>query len=186
MSDGPHRSLPMRPGWKKVAEHASNLAFAVEDVCDAIVVALTKDWRKEISSRFVTSIIEILGETTLFGQDKIRSILDLRQTISGSTIGTALLEFLTIAIDEGKSGRAAIQDAMIHALRDQSARCARQVEEHYLREPRMQNTLSVRRRLDKAIQAADFGSLTGQLLDRGSKSVRRIKKHDGVDDGVNL
>lgn len=24
MSDGPHRSLPMRPGWKKVAEYAGN------------------------------------------------------------------------------------------------------------------------------------------------------------------
>ncbi len=27
MSDGPHRSLPMRPGWKRVAERAYNPNF---------------------------------------------------------------------------------------------------------------------------------------------------------------
>ena len=53
MSDGPHRSLPMRPRWKKVAEYAGNEAFPLEDICDAIVVAVEWDWRKDVSPGLV-------------------------------------------------------------------------------------------------------------------------------------
>ena len=94
MSDGPHRSLSMRRGWKEVAERASNSAFASEDVRDAIVGALTKDWHREMPKGFVASILEMLGGKTLFGQDKIRALMDFRQMISGNTMGKTFLEFL--------------------------------------------------------------------------------------------
>lgn len=35
MSDGPHRSLPMRPDWKKLAEYADNKNFVRDPVRDA-------------------------------------------------------------------------------------------------------------------------------------------------------
>ena len=40
MSDGPHRSLPMRRGWKHVAERGDKPAFTTEDIAEAIVPAL--------------------------------------------------------------------------------------------------------------------------------------------------
>ena len=40
MSDGPHRSLPMRPWWRRLAERADRCAFGVEEVADALVPAL--------------------------------------------------------------------------------------------------------------------------------------------------
>lgn len=42
MSDGPHRSLPMRPGWKKVAEYAANKTSR-DQVRDAVEAAVEKD-----------------------------------------------------------------------------------------------------------------------------------------------
>lgn len=43
MSDVPHRSLPMRPGWKKVAEYADNKNCACDQVRDAVEAAVEKD-----------------------------------------------------------------------------------------------------------------------------------------------
>ena len=122
MSDGPHRSLPMRPGWKKVAEFADNEAFAAEDVCEAVVEAVEKDWRKDVSPGFLASIRDVLSGTTLFSEDTIRSLEDLRQTTSGSVLGNTLLDHLTCAVSEGKSGDAALQEAMTNTSIDQSAR----------------------------------------------------------------
>ena len=44
MSDGPHRSLPMRPDWRKFAEYANNKNFARDQVRDAVVAAVEKDF----------------------------------------------------------------------------------------------------------------------------------------------
>jgi hypothetical protein len=49
MSDGPHRSLPMRRGWKRVAERGDKRAYASEEVSEAIIVALEQDCRQEMS-----------------------------------------------------------------------------------------------------------------------------------------
>jgi hypothetical protein len=56
MSDGPHKSLPMRPGWKKVAECASKEAFTSNEVCEAINAAIAQDYQKDISPDFIASI----------------------------------------------------------------------------------------------------------------------------------
>ena len=53
MSDGPHRSLPMRPQWKRLAERAHNQAFSVEEAGDAIVDAVSQDWTKEMPRGFI-------------------------------------------------------------------------------------------------------------------------------------
>ena len=50
MSDGPHRSLKMPRGWKKLAEHADKKAYAPEEVRDALPDALEQDWRAEAGS----------------------------------------------------------------------------------------------------------------------------------------
>ena len=186
MSDGPHRSLPMRPAWKRIAECAANEAFAAKDVCDAVVDAVEKDCRKDISAGLVASIRDVLGRKTLFSEDTIQSLEDLRQTTSGSAVGGTLVDFVIRAIGEGRSGRSALQEAMINTLIDQSARCARQVEEHYLRKSSIENTQSFRQRVKEAIRSADFRSLADQILDAETKSIRRIKKQDGLDDGVKL
>lgn len=68
MSDGPHRSLPMRPPWKRVAHWADKEAFSVEDVRASVEVATEQDCR-EIRSEFLADIRRVAEEPTLFPDD---------------------------------------------------------------------------------------------------------------------
>jgi len=52
MSDGPHRTLPMRRGWKRLAKRADKSAFNAEDVKDAV-----EDFAEEAKER-VDDVIE--------------------------------------------------------------------------------------------------------------------------------
>lgn len=186
MSDGPHRSLPMRPGWKKVAEYADNEAFASDELCDAVVSAVERDWRKDISPGLVACIQDVLGVATLCSKDTVRAVEELRPSVAGCPMGNALLDHLAYVISDGKSGDAALREAVICTLTDWSARCARQVEEHYLRESNAANTKNVRGRIEEAIQKAHFADLAVHLLDPNAKQARQLKKRDGLDDGVQL
>jgi hypothetical protein len=176
----------MRPEWKKVAEYADNEAFASKDVCDAIVAAVERDWRKDISPSFVGCIQDVLGGATLFSEDSIRALEDLRQSVAGCVMGNTLLDYVAYAVSDGKSGDAALQEAVTCTLTDWSARCARQVEEHYLRESSTANTKNVRSRIEEAIQKAPFTALASRLLDPESTPALRLAKRDGLDDGVPL
>ena len=186
MSDGPHKSLPMRPGWKKVAEYADNKNFARDQVCDAVEAAVERDWRKDVSRALVSSIREVLGGTTLFSEDTLRSIEDLRQTVSGSAMGNALLDHLACAIGSGMTGDAALREAVVNTSVDQSARCARSVEEHYLRKSTVENSQDVRQRIEEAIQSTGFDSLADRIVEPVSRHLPTVERKDGVDDGVEI
>jgi hypothetical protein len=186
MSDGPHRSLPMRPEWKKVAEYADNEAFALEDVCDAILAAVEWDWRKDVSPGLVGCIQDVLRGATLFSEDSLRALEDLRPSVAGGEMGNTLLDYVACIVSDGKSGDAALQEAAAYTLTDWSARCARQVEEHYLRESSTATTKNVRSRIEEAIQKAPFTARASRLLDPESTPPLRLEKHDGLDDGVPL
>ena len=65
MSDGPHRSLPMRPAWKKAAERADKPAYSAQAVREAISQAVESDWRAEVSDSCVRNLSEIFGDRQL-------------------------------------------------------------------------------------------------------------------------
>ena len=44
MSDGPHRTLPMRHAWKQLAKRADKSANDSRDVADAICPTLVANW----------------------------------------------------------------------------------------------------------------------------------------------
>lgn len=184
MSDGPLRCQPMRPEWKKVALCASNESFAASDVRDAFIEAVKKDWKKDISRAFVAAIRKILDRTALSSEFAIQFLEDLRQTIPGSVMAGTLLDCLICAVADGNSKQAVLRAAIIRTLANQSTRRARHVEEICLRESRSANIPNIRRRVNEAVHPTDFESLTDELLNPGSKTVARVKKHDSVDDGV--
>src|SRR6266850_4395746 len=109
MSDGPQRSLPMRPGWKKVAEYADNEAFASKDVWGAILAAIEQDWRKDISPGFVGCIQDVFRGATLFSEDRLRAFEDLRPSVAGCTMGNTLLDYVACAVNDSKSGDEALE-----------------------------------------------------------------------------
>jgi hypothetical protein len=186
MSDGPHRGLPLRSGWKKVAEYAANEAFASKDICNAIVAAVERDWRRDIPPGFVGGIQDVLRGATLFYEDRLRALEDLRPSAAGCAMGDALLDHVACAVSDGKSGDAALQEAVTCALTNWAARRARQVEEHYLRKSSAATTKNVRSRIEDGIQQAPFTALASRLLAPESPPALRLAKHDGLDDGVPL
>ena len=186
MSDGPHRSLPMRPGWKKVAERAHNQTFSVEQGRDAMVDAVRQDRDKEMPRGFIDSIRRELAQMTLFNEDLTRLLKSIRPSVSGSVMGNSLLDFLSCAMDGRRPGEAALQNAVEDALQDRVARGMRQVEEHYIRESGEENALNVRQRMGEAARSIDFRMLAIQLLDPHPQPARRVRKRDGLNDGVPL
>ncbi len=186
MSDGPHRSLPMSRGWRKVAEYAGNETFASNDVRDALVTAIEQDWRKNISPGLIGSMQDVLGGATLFSEDRIQTLEDLRQSVAGCAMGHVLIDHMVYAVSEGKSGETALQEAVICTATDWSARCARQVEEHYLRKSSTENAANVRSRIEEAMQKAPFTAMVSRLLNAESGPALRLVKHDGLDDEVPL
>ncbi len=186
MSDGPHRSLPMRPGWKKVAKYADSQVHETEEVCNALVVALEKDCRKDIPPKLI-DLIRRACDPPLLPDHTILSLEGLHSVTLGSAMGDALLDNVRRFIIGGKFGEAALEKAMLNTLLDHSARCKRQIGEHYLRESSVGRTQNVEQRVEEAIQVGALKSLASQLLSsRRPKSIHRIKKHDGVEDGVRL
>lgn len=186
MSDGPYKSLQMRRAWKTVAERASNEAYPISDVRDAILNALVKDWRKEMTSNFVALLQEVCDDKTLFCRNPIEFLEVSRPQASGSAMRLAMLDNLVCAFADGASGKAAFESATTNTLIDHWARCARQVEEHYLRDSNTANTQNIHERINKAVHSAEFSSLTSQILAPESKPLNWITKRDGVDDGPQL
>jgi hypothetical protein len=186
MSDGPHRSLPMQLGWKKVAEYAGNEVFALEDVCGAILAAVEQDWRKDISPGFIGCIQDVLQGATLFSEHRLRALENLRPSVAGCEMGDALLNHVACAVSDGKSEEAALQEAVTCTLTDWSARCGRQVEEHFLRKSSAATAKNVRSRIKEGLEKAPFTALTSRLLGPESTPALRVAKHDGLDDGVPL
>src|SRR5690242_21896062 len=94
MSDGPHRSLPMPKGWKRVAESADNRAFSAAEVREAIVPALEEDCLAEISFKFVQGLREIRAKDgeSLFNSDAVTLLEGLRST-AGPGLGRVVLEY---------------------------------------------------------------------------------------------
>lgn len=186
MSDGPHRSLPMRSGWKRVAEWADNQTFEAEDIGKAIIPALEKDCKGELSPEFISRLCAVCDgqEVSLFKNELGRDLERLRP-VAGLGIGHVVLDFAIERSAREGSGRNIAVEAMTDALTDRAARCARQIEEHYCRESSERRAYKVRQRFEEGIGKADVDGLAHRILNLESgRSGRSQLKHEGLDDGV--
>ncbi len=182
MSDGPHRSLPMRPGWKRVAERAHNRNYEPSQVQEALLLALVNDCRIELSDSFVSSFYGAYG--TLLKEDLPNQLEGLRGA-AGAGLGRTVLDYAIQLVVSGETGADAAEHALRNALTDRAARCARQVEEHYRRTLKNRSTLDIRGRIEKAITGIE--GLARQVLKLEPKTLKRTpSKHQGLDDGVPL
>ncbi len=91
MSDGPHRSLPMRRRWQLVAERADKRSYTVAEISDALVPALEQDCRDELSPEFIAGLRRVAEEPSLFSDDRRRGSESLRP-LAGSGMGGAVLD----------------------------------------------------------------------------------------------
>ena len=188
MSDGPHKSLPMLPGWKRVAKCGDNIAFAPEEIGKAIVRALQQDCNHEIGPEFLLAIRGVFTdhESSLF-KDRMAPQLDALRDTAGHGMGRIVLEHAIETAERGKTGNEGLEEAMTNALTDRAARGNRQVEEHYCRETNAPRAKKVRNRIEEAIGVAGISGLARQILkiEPRPPSSRKLRQK-GLDDGVKI
>ena len=189
MSDGPHRSLNMRRGWKRFAKRADKEAYAPEEVCDAIPAALEQDWRAEVSPNLIRQIRLILqdNQSSLFGDQRIEKLEVLRSNTAGYPLANTFLDCAIQAAANGKAGQEALTEAASALLMDRATRGILQVEEHYYRESSHKRSVNVRERMNSGIAQTDFGAIARNLIGTGkAERPQSVAKRTGVDDGVSL
>lgn len=188
MSDGPHRSLPMKLGWRRVAERGDNSAFVPDEISRAIIPALERDCRDELSFEFLDGIRAMFREQdrSLFEDDSKSKIEALRDK-AGCGIGRTLFDNAAqlLAVEVAEEGT--LVKALTAALTDRAARCSRQVEEHYLRKSNAPRANNVRMRLEQGIASSPLEALARRILKLDAqRPAGAALKQQGLDDGVSL
>jgi hypothetical protein len=188
MSDGPHRSLPMKRAWRIVAERADNRAFGIDEICTAMIPALARDCRDEMSPEFTSRIRGLFErQETLLIKDDIALALEALRHGAGVGIGRRLIESVArISTDAVASVRTLVK-ALAAVLQERAARSSRQIEEHSLRKSTAPRASSVRARLEQATADAPFYALARQVLKLDNKRPARSSgKRGGLDEGPSI
>ena len=185
MSDGPHRSLPMRPHWKDLAQRAAKSAFAPKEVCEALPYALKRD----ILEAPIKQIRDIMVGGSLFPELRIEQLEALRETCRGSAPANLAIDCAIEAARNALTGEAGTEAALRSALEDTTQSALRGMEEHYEREASSRSAGYLRTRLDAARQQLDCGALAREILSSAKPPSRRsatLPRHTGVDEGPPL
>lgn len=189
MSDGPHKSLPMRKGWKKFAERADNAAFEPEQVADAAIPALEGDWREDVAPSIdaLTKIMSEIPQLSLLSNSNREAMEALKQNNPGNSLLCAIVDGVVHAVASGQTGKEALLIATVAALIDRGGRAIRQVEEHFLRKAGANRAHGMRTRMEAGISRAPVEALGRRLLGL-DPSITQLKpqKLKGLDDGVRL
>ena len=190
MSDGPYKTLPRRPGWKRLSERADKTSYVMADVAAAVCPALAEDWRAEVTTHTAEAVRSILGADSgvlLFPDQAARDLAALRGTASSPMIGL-LLDCATQALADGLRGDDAYASAVEATLRDRALCGSRQVEEHYRRRVHDERTDNVRSRLDAAINTAPITTLAREIagLGRPGRLGKIPSKRVGIEEGPSL
>lgn len=189
MSDGPHKSLPMRAAWKKFAERADKTAFEPQQVAEAVIPALDDDWREEVAP-VLGALRKMLGDSrqgSLFVDRVVSELEALKRLHPGSSFWEAVVDGVGQAVTKGRAADEALLDGVLDALRDRGVRGVRQAEEHYLRRTDQRRSLNLRARMLDGISAAPLEAMARRLLGVDPDlSPKRPRKRKGLDDGVRL
>lgn len=188
MSDGPHRSLPMPPRWKRVAERCANVAFSTDEITTVLIPALRQDCESQMSPEFIDGIRNVLEDQgTFLFKDDPKPRLEALRDLAGCGIGATLLNNL---MELSPNVAAEVNDfatAMAAALEDHAARSARSIEEHYYRKATAPRAVNTRKRLDQSIASSSLAALARQILKLDEKApARQTVRMQGLDDGVRL
>lgn len=185
MSDGPHRSLPMRRWWRKVAERADKPAFSVSECAEAIAVAMERECREGLRPRFREGLQGLHSEPGLFGtaeSPQLRSLALEAET----PLERCVMDNIAILTPEDWKDFNRISKAVSNAMRDGTPRFLSQIEEHTLRAaPR--RAQHVRERLNEAVQAANLEEVTRRVLQPSTRTApANVKPKTGLEEGVTL
>jgi len=184
MSDGPHRSLPMRRHWKDTAERAAKPVYSEQDCREALELAI----KREVLGAPITAVREILDarRPDLFQTKQVQQLEDLRGACRGSAAANTLIDCAIEAAQGGLRGRSAIQSALENTINEVMLSSYRQMNEHYQRKATPREVLNLRTRLDKVRRRLDSGALASDLLSHVTPPSPRslqLPQRTGLDEG---
>ena len=185
MSDGPWKSLPMRPHWRRVAKQAENGAFSTEELSGALDAALLKE-AEELPLEAICRAVMPSDQGVLFRPDQDGEFEALRRDHSGSKVVQTLLTCLRDQETNGSSGREMVESAVADTLDECARDNSRAIQEHYYRNSRSPK-VPVDRRIASAHRLCDFQDLASRIVaPSGSPSSSSPAKRSGLDDGPPL
>lgn len=190
MSDGPHRSLPLKKHWKDVAERASRPAYVASEISNAFARAVALE-AAEAPFDIVRRLLGAGGEGSLFAGDRnalADQLESARAHCRGSASGNALLDGAVQAVLEGEVGDAAFDRAAAHCGEKIGESHNRSIEEHYQRKAGDRSARFMRGRLREAAALCEPAAIVRDIARSGTapNHSARLDRHTGLDEGPPL
>jgi hypothetical protein len=160
MSDGPHRTLPMRPHWKVFAQRAANPVHVTDEVRETMEHALKKD----ILAAPIDAIRDILENSLDIPGLRIDQLEALRMRISGSAAANTLIDCAIETAINGTTGETATTASLSAAIEELARAATRQIDEHYQRNAGARTSRIMRTRLDEVSGMMSSGGIARELL----------------------
>lgn len=190
MTDGPHKSLPMKVPWKRVAEKASKEAFAIKEVAEVLNHALIS----EASQQFLSETKRILAANmpdALFSmrpEEIVHEFTEMRTKFPGTNFENNFLDAILGAVKAGEPAESLLISAGEYALTQEAQNHFRGIEEHWLRKKGTSDTDNIRQRLKNANSEVDYKNLSKIIFgfNHSKPLSTRPAKHRGIDEGVPL
>jgi hypothetical protein len=107
MSDGPHRSLPLRKAWKELAKRGDQGTYDTKQVAEAAAGALASDFKNEVKWSLVDVLKSIFtGRDNSLGLPEIalQELEEAKSLAAGSVFGTNAVAWSIELINEGRFG----------------------------------------------------------------------------------
>ncbi|WP_312794474.1 hypothetical protein [Tianweitania sp.] len=188
MSDGPHRSLLMPRAWKEFARKGDATTYAEEEVRDAAVYALARDFANEVSGpllRALRDIFDGVGNSLKMIDVASQAIEDAKHMAAGSVFGLAAVRWCEEFVLEGSFGRDRFHEAVGCAVKERGYAGQKQVQEHYLRKSGTRRSDGVAARIGSAINSLNSQEIGRSFSDDGERA-KAPRKSVGMDEGVRL
>jgi len=189
MSDGPHRSLPLRAAWKRVCEIADGGAHGLEEIVERIAPALAADVRGEVTEGLLRRLRRILNPEQPGLIDDTREQVASLRSKTASTMEADLVDSVGDALRDGKVGLLALHAGAEAALEDRGHAAIHSVVEHYLRRAPEARAAHVGKRLSEALKQAREGvaaMANGLALGNLRAAIPEAADRSGLDDGPRL
>ena len=183
MSDGPHRSLPMRQAWKQLAEAADNPATSTEERIQLLRCALEADLREEIPNQLLRQVRTLVGDqqSDLWDIDLFENLRS--EEAAGFPLSMVFIDsIIRISTDEF-DGETVLKKAICAALSDRFVCCVRQIEEHYLRKSYPAKYI-INRIKDAHGKSLEMEIASTRLS--GMKRSQSSTKRTGIDEGIRI
>ena len=183
MSDGPWKSLPLGPRWKRFAKRVETDSFTLAERVEALEAALAQ----EAEGLPLKAILRMVpnGQGHLFGLSEM--IEALRRDHPGSKIVQTFLTYASATEAGAASGRGVVESAVADTLNECLLENSRSIEEHYVR--KKQATWGpVEARFSAVREPIDTRGLASRIVaDSGSSvRIRHPPKRSGLDEGPQL